>query len=112
MKLLSAFFLVAFAALGQSILTPSATIGGDIPGVPPVTCGTSGKPVGYVFAQTTTNVLFACGPDGLWHAAINPASIAVNQLPNWRLAMGNAQSGVSDAKVLFIGDSTTWGAWG
>ncbi len=31
------------------------------------------------------------------------------QLPNWRLALAKVRDGVADAKILFIGDSTTYG---
>ena len=41
----------------------------------------------------------------------SPVSIMTSQqLPRWRTALAKARDGQSDARILFIGDSTTWGA--
>jgi lysophospholipase L1-like esterase len=33
-------------------------------------------------------------------------------LPTWRTKLANVFNGTSDARILFVGDSTTWGAYG
>ena len=99
MKLAFAAILFALPPFGQIINPPSSGGGG-----------------GTTTCATTSNLLSGngtaggCVDSGVAPQIINTSiGAAAIQLPHWRTVLGKVRTNAGNAKVLMIGDSTTWG---
>jgi lysophospholipase L1-like esterase len=65
------------------------------------------------------SLLFVCSTFSLAQSIFPPKTPAkdfkvngMSQLPTWRAKLSDVFNGTGDARVLLVGDSTTWGAYG
>ena len=81
-------------------------------GIGAPTVGCSSVNYGASYTDVSTGTVYTCGASG-WYGGGSAAGTVQTglalQLPSWRLALTKVRNGGGDARVLFVGDSTTAG---